>query len=493
MKTRVLVVCLFGARGEPVEPRRDTVGVRLLGSATRALVCLFGVFGAHAQNAAPEPLKLGGVTVSGSVRARVYGWDWFHANTGESTYAHSGNLLRIAFSQAHESWDWTAEFAAPVLLGMPANALGLGANYRAANDGAANAAMIFPKQLHVRFTRLGGSRSNVLKIGRFEFSDGSETAPRSATLAALKRDRINQRLLGSFGWSDVGRSFDGFHYAHAGAKGNFTLIGAVPTRGVFQVDGWGWNRVVFGYTSYTRSWGKGRHAADTRVFALYYNDFRRVAAQPRITTFGGHTVHAIDTRAGALDVILWGAGQTGRWGAQLHRARAIDVEAGLQPKILPGVKPWLRAGYFDGSGDGNPNDRTHGTFFSVLPTPRPFARFPFFNTMNNRDAFGILILRPHAKLTVSGEFHALRLSNANDLWYAGGGVFQPWSFGYTGRATGGRRSLANLYDSSVELRLNRHATFNGYFGYAQGKAAMAALFPRGAGGKFGYLEATYKF
>ena len=98
---------------------------------------------------------------------------------------------------------------------------------------------------------------------------------------------------------------------------------------------------------------------------------------------------------------------------------------------------------------------------------------------NNRDTFGMLILRPHAKVTVSSEFHALRLSNANDLWYAGGGVYQPWTFGYSGRAAGGRGSLANLYDSSVEFRMDRHATFTGYFGYAQGRAAIAAIYPRG--------------
>jgi hypothetical protein len=56
-----------------------------------------------------------------------------------------------------------------------------------------------------------------------------------------------------------------------------------------------------------------------------------------------------------------------------------------------------------GSGDGNPNDNTHGTFFQVLPTPRPYARFPFFNMMNNEDTFGMLILRPHAKVTTSSE------------------------------------------------------------------------------------------
>jgi hypothetical protein len=146
-----------------------------------------------------------------------------------------------------------------------------------------------------------------------------------------------------------------------------------------------------------------------------------------------------------------------------------------------------------GSGDGNSGHGRHGTFFQVLPTPRPYARFPFFNMMNTEDRFGALLLRPHAKLTISSEFHALRLSNAKDLWYSGGGVFQPWTFGYVGRPTSGRRSLGNLYDTSVEYRATRRTTFTAYFGYAQGLAAMEQIYPQGKNGEFGYVEAMFKF
>ncbi|MGH9720871.1 MAG: hypothetical protein ACRD8O_11715 [Bryobacteraceae bacterium] len=45
--------------------------------------------------------------------------------------------------------------------------------------------------------------------------------------------------------------------------------------------------------------------------------------------------------------------------------------------------------------------------------------------MNNEDPFGMLTIRPHAGVTVKSEVHALRLANQNDLWYAGGGAFQP--------------------------------------------------------------------
>ncbi len=481
------------------------------------LVCLLAAATAVAQNAAPPyapgTLTLGGVTVTGSLRARGYGWDWFTPTTGDDVYGYSGNLLRIGFSKKHETWEWNAEFAIPFILGLPQNAtapapqgaLGFGSSYFTANDGNRNTAMIFPKQLYVRLTP---TKANSVRFGRVEFNDGVEGTSKNATVMALKNTRLQSRLIGTFVFTDVGRSFDGTLYQYTKPKATFTFLGAIPTRGVFQTDGWGWNRAAVGYTSVVRPWGKKRHSAETRFLALYYDDFRngivktdnrpaaakaRELANIRLWTAGGSTVHVFDTTKGSFDFVGWGVAQTGNWGVQSHAAFALDAEAGYQQKIAPRLKPWFRGGYSMSTGDGNPNDNQHGTFFQVLPTPRPYARFPFFNMMNNIDRFGSLTLRPHAKVTTVSDFHSLSLENANDLWYSGGGVFQPWTFGYNGRATGGRKSLANLYDTSVEYRHNARFTFTGYLGYAQGLAAMKQIYPAGKNGLFGYVEVLARF
>ncbi len=455
--------------------------------------------------------------MTGSLRSRIYGWDWFEASAGDNQYVYSGNLLRLNFSAKRKTWSWDAELAAPVLLGLPDNAtapapqgaLGLGSNYYAANGNSRYSGMVFAKQLYVRFSGLGPGESGSLQAGRFEFNDGSELVPKNPTLAALKRDRISQRLIGTFGWSDVGRSFDGLHYSYSKPKDDLTIVAATPTRGVFQTDGWGWNRAALGYAAFTHEWGHGNHAADSRLFVLEYDDWRHIlktdnrplAARRgdteniRLETFGAHSLHAFTTAAGTVDALAWGAVQSGRWGSQTQLAYAMDLEGGIQPKLkaLAKVRPWVRGGFTLGSGDGNPNDSRHGTFFQVLPTPRPYARFPFFDMMNTEDLFGSLILRPRAKITVSSEFHSLRLSNAADLWYSGGGIYQPWTFGYVGRSTSGRRSLGNLYDSSIEYRATSSLTLTGYFGHAQGLAAMDQIYPRGTNGEFGYVEAIIKF
>jgi hypothetical protein len=483
-------------------------------------VFLSGAILASAQSA-PPPMRLGVFTVTGSLRSRVYSWDWFKASSGDNQYGYSGNLLRVSLAGKGGGWDWGMELAAPFLLGLPDNAtalspqgaLGLGSSYYTANGNSQYSGMVFAKQFFARRTGLGGSEANTLQAGRFEFTDGTELASKNATLATLKRDRIGQRLIGTFGFSDVGRSFDGLHYSFSKSARDLTFVAAVPTRGVYQTDGWGWTDVAFAYASFTRAWGRAGHAADTRAFAIVYDDWRKVLKSDnrslaarnsdtgniRIQTFGLHSLHAVTTRAGTIDALGWGVFQTGRWGTQIQRAYAFDFESGYQPAGAAGsrsfakLQPWIRGGYTLGSGDGNPSDNRHRTFFQILPTPRIYARFPFYNMMNTADGFGALVLRPHARVTTSSEFHSLRLSNAGDLWYSGGGAFQPWTFGYSGRSTSAHRSLANLYDSNVEYRPTPVIAFTAYFGFAQGRAAMAEIYPQGQNGEFGYIETLFRF
>jgi hypothetical protein len=68
---------------------------------------------------ADTPMKLGDVVVTGTLRSRAYGWDWFEAASGNNEYGYSGNLLRVNFTEQRKGWDWDAELAAPFLLGLP--------------------------------------------------------------------------------------------------------------------------------------------------------------------------------------------------------------------------------------------------------------------------------------------------------------------------------------------------------------------------------------
>ncbi len=474
----------------------------------------FAVAAAQAQTAAPQPLEVGSVTVNASLRTRVEAWDWFQGNANND-YAFPGSIARLGLSQSGKTFDWQIELAAPFLLGLPDDAiapgaqgqLGFGGSYFAANHRETNAGMVFAKQGFIRFNNLGGARGQSLRLGRFEVIDGTEVTPKDATLAALKRDRIAHRLIGNFGFTDVGRSFDGAQYTRNTPRLNVTLFGGRPTRGVFQVDGWGELNINVFYGAVTGQVTGKRNSGEWRIFGLGYQDLRdgvvktdnRTAAARaadaghiQIGTFGGHYLHAVKTGAGVFDALAWVALQTGSWGNLNQRASAFAVEGGWQPPGLGRLKPWLRAGDDYGSGDKNLGDATHGTFFQVLPTPRVYARFPFFNMMNNRDGFGELVLRPSGKVVLRTDVHSLWLANRQDLWYSGGGAFQPWTFGYTGRPSNGSTGLATLFDVSVDYSVNRHAAVGTYYGRAWGKSVIQSIYPQGQNANFGYVELTFK-
>ena len=289
---------------------------------------------------------------------------------------------------------------------------------------------------------------------------------------------------------------------------NVTFFGARPTRGVFQSDGMGELDVNVFYGAYTRSIQSANNAGSLRIFGIGYMDDRpgvlktdnRALAvrtadtfQIRIATYGGDYVHVYHMdHAGELDFLAWGVLQSGGWGVQTQRASAFVGEAGWQPPIRV-INPWFSAGYSYGSGDSDPNDNVHGTFFQILPTPRPFDRFPFYNMMNDEDFYGSATFRlPHA-FNVRSELHALRLANAQDLWYSGGGAFQPKTFGYTGRASNGNRSLANVWDVSLDVPLRYGFSLTTYYAHAWGKSLIANIYPGGTNAQFGYVETTFRY
>ncbi len=449
---------------------------------------------------------------SGSVRTRAEAWRWFEG-AGDNAYIFSGSIGRINFEQKFARGNWQFDLAAPVLLGLPDRAvapapqlqLGLGGNYYLANDRSRNAAMVFPKQALVRFTDVAASDDS-LQLGRFEFNEGMETTPKNATLAALKRDRISQRLIGVFGFSHVGRSFDGMHYSWTRDRRNVTLVGAVPTRGVFQVDGWGNLAIPVFYAAFTDGVGRDKYDANWRLFGIYYEDTRdilKVDNRPanvraldlkniRIGTFGGNWIAERRTGNGPIDMLLWAVGQAGRWGTLDHRAFAFAAELGWQPEGIPRLRPWVRGGYSQSSGDSDPADGKHGTFFQILPTPRLYARIPFFNMMNIRDAFGSLILRPNKRVDVRTDMHGLWLSNSRDNWYQGGGAFQPWTFGYVGRPSGGNSELATFWDISADIQVRPDTLLSGYFAQVAGGGVVKSIYT-GSSANLAYVELTYRF
>jgi hypothetical protein len=461
----------------------------------------------------PPKHKLGPLEISVNWRTRAEGWNWFKGTTGNSDYGLWDSLLRVGIGQTGEHFDWFLEGEQPSILGLPNNAvvaapqgqLGLGGNYYAANHNHTDVANGFVKQAFVNFKHLGPAG---LKLGRFEYFDGLEVKPQDALLATVIQTRIASRLISNFAFAAVQRTYDGVRLSADSGKNNFTFFGARPTQGVYQVKGMDELDVDTYYGAYNRSVTTQQGAGELRVFALGYIDHRTLVLKTdnrpaairaadtgkiEIATWGADYAHVFNTtNAGKFDFLIWGAVQTGSWGNLAQHAGAFVGEAGWQPPVKV-MKPWLSAGYSYGSGDKSPNDSRHGTFFQVLPTPRQYARFPFYNMMNNEDLYGTLNLRPASKLTLRSELHTLRLASASDLWYSGGGAFQPATFGYTGRPSNGNRGLGNVWDLSADYQITPAFSTTFYYGHAWGKGVISAIYPKEKNGQLIFLETNFHF
>ena len=237
----------------------------------------------------------------------------------------------------------------PILFDLPeqptsAGPAGLGANYFVANDRSTNAASLFVKQAFVRFKDLGGVEGQSLKIGRMEFFDGAEVSPKNETLASLKRDRVAARLLANFGFTHIQRSVDGVQYGLDRPTVNVTLLAARPTRGVFQVDGWGELNINVLYGAITSQSGDATNAGEWRLFGLAYSDYRDgivktdnrpLAARQadrghvNIGTFGGHYIRAVDRPHGTIDVLLCGIRVEAR-SNQRHSATSVSPSTAVE-------------------------------------------------------------------------------------------------------------------------------------------------------------------
>lgn len=451
--------------------------------------------------------RIGSMNVTFYDRTRVDSWQWFASPPTHDSYGYVESLLRIGVAQQWHRWDWMAELAQPSILDAPDDAvapgaaqgqLGLGASYYAANENSYPAAA-FLKQ---GFVRVAGEGS-YLRAGRFEFVEGQETRPGNPTIAWLQTNRIAHRLIGNFGFSNAQRSFDGLD--GQARLGSWTLTGlaARADQGVFNMNGNPELNVDVQYLALTHPNAK-QHML-WRAFAVGYHDGRtgltkadnrglavRKAdhANIRIGTYGGDFLAAVPAGPGVFDFLFWGAAQNGSWGAQDHLAGAAALEGGYQlRKVATG--PWVRGGWFRSTGDDNPTDATHNTFFQVLPTPRIYARLPFYNLMNSTDSFVQLMDKPVNRVVLRSDLHWLQLTSPHDLWYLGGGAFDNKVFGYVGRPANGSSSLASVADISADWKMSKTADLGFYYAYAQGKKVVAEIYPAGRNMQYGYVEFDY--
>lgn len=483
------------------------------GGMGRAVVVLFFFFLPYPARG-EEKAYLQHFSLKANLRTRYELWNWFEAGGGNNDYGFGATLLRAGLRY---QYDWLTAFAElqnTSLLGLPDDAaapspqgaLGLGAVYFSHNRDQDDAS-VFLKQgyltLDFKWLDLTGLS---FTGGRFEFSEGLEVLTGDPTLDWLKKLRITERLIGPFGWSHVGRAYDGFKLVHDTAPANLTVMVSHPTQGGFDLDGMDEiDRIDLLYGALTLKKSDWLPFAEGRLFYIYYGDGRHVAKVDNrppdlraadtqdisLSTFGAHFIAAREMGPGKGDLLLWGAWQDGEWGVLDHQGWAWAAEVGYQlTNIL--WKPWVRGGAFRSSGDDDPRDRDHDTFFQLLPTARIYSFSTFYNLMNNQDFFVQLILKPLPQLLSRTDFRFVRLTEGKDLWYQGSGAtLRKRIFGYVGRPGLGERDLMTLVETTLSYSITSWFGVNLYYMHSFGGGLVSRIFDN-HDADFGYVELLFQ-
>ncbi|MGD0367343.1 MAG: hypothetical protein ABSA94_07785, partial [Acidobacteriaceae bacterium] len=257
--------------------------------ASVGLLCLLSVASAAAAQtfvsapdaaapAAPASAPAHPVTFSIYERARNDNWEWFAAPPYSDSYSYLQSLLRFSVAQRINRWDWQAELSQTWVGPLPSDSvsnvtaqgqLGLGATYYASNSNNTEPVAAFFKQGFLRYN--AGDDKNI-RLGRFEFFDGVETHPKDSTVLWLQNNRVQQRLVGNFGFSNAMRSFDGADAHYGSGSWDLTAMAGRADQGVYNMNGNPELNVDIQYLAFTRIAAHGHIVA--RAFGLGYHDGR---------------------------------------------------------------------------------------------------------------------------------------------------------------------------------------------------------------------------
>jgi hypothetical protein len=401
--------------------------------------------------------------------------------------------FRAGLDLAWERWKLHGLLQAGGVASIPENgAFAAGPTYFAANGRRRDVGVIGVAELY------GAYEHDGLKVvlGRQPYVDGMEVQTGVAHLDAVKRRRLSDRLIGASEWPNTGRRFDGISAGFGSGSTHVAVFGLRPLGGAFESYDEALDEIddiaVYGATVTGRH-GQWIPGTEVRLFTVQYEDERLIAPGSNLSlnTSGASLLIG---NAGT-DLLLWGALQTGEWGSEDQDAWAFLVDLGRRFDAAPG-KPDVHLAWEQSSGDTDPDDRSHETFFNVLPTNHKFyGSMDYLAFQNLRDAYVEALLGVGPKLKVRTALHDFALTEKTDVWYGGTGAYEEGSLGYAARSIG-RPYPANDLGQELDLELTWPLPSGFELGVGGGQwwsgEAAEAFFPRKHNGSWGYVQLGWK-
>lgn len=456
-----------------------------------------------------------GLTLGGSVFARYAYWNWFEGPDNGNDYDYWFQRTRIHLKYTSRFWSAFVEPQYVTIFDVPEDAFGApplgpygmgGLYYLHNNDDDPDSLGFHQGWLSV-YTP---DKRLQLTLGRFEYSDGREVmqAGDGVHFNMLKNIHLSDRMISSFGWAAFGRSFDGGVFQYDDQRVNVTTMFSYPTQGGWEEDiNETMEDISIGAATLTAKKDSVIPGMELAAFYYNYRDDREVsqrvdnsgvntapAVDIAIDMVGGHAVGVYDIGPGAADVLLWGGYQFGDWYELDQSAYALATEAGYQFTDIY-AKPWFRVGYYLGSGDDDPNDGDHGTFFQMAPGTRKYNMLPYCDLMNIEDVFAQVITHPLEKLMLRVDYHFVQLSEENDRWYMGSGPTQEKGniFGYIGRPSSGEDALSQELHVLARYRVSNHWRVDGSYCHIFGDDVVEGVYGQDDEADYASIELGFVF
>ena len=490
--------------GSGIDDRRGGAGWRAAALVATALL-LFG--GTGVEEAAAQDQESDGCRVAPSIgcvfgehevdlslttRLRAELWRARSENTDTFYAARTRVGLKYSYGSL---LSFFGEFQDARIYNLSSKMSGAGALYRTFANGRNHTDSQRIRQLWLEVRPIEGLG---IRIGRQDVKLGTEVLYPEANWKYVKILRASQRLVGTVGWSHGERSNDGVSVSYDTGGHYLFAFAAQPTTGVFDIrDAYKrQNDINYGGITWTVKRDTWLPNTELRLFGLAYDDKRSVSdggLPDSVTVYSGgaSVIGFYPLGPGTVDVLAWGVYQFGRFSHLDHSAGAVILEAGYQLAEVP-TKPWFRVGVNYASGDDDPADGDHHTFFNVLPTNHLYYGFAdqwaFQNLVN---WFAQLMLAPHEKVRLNLMLHQFYLADDNDARYFGTGAFNKKVFGYSAQPSRGRQAGGTEIDLVAHYEVNRHLSIEGGYAYMWGRGIFNTSSYEDV--TFAYLELTLKY
>ena len=298
-----------------------------------------------------------------------------------------------------------------------------------------------------------------LRQGYIEIGNSKEF-PLSLKIGRQILSYGDERLVGSFDWNNIGRTFDAAKLRWEAKNwwlDAFASSVVVPTRGKYNqsdfVNGTENHRSQVFSGVYFSTTAIPVQTTDLYVFHLHENDnplyLPAAIGDTNFVTLGARIksnpgafapqppAPAPDGKAIAdgksaplplppkkpvgFDYDAEGAFQTGKVRGLTLTAFAVHGGIGYTFDV-----PWLpRLGvaYNYGSGDSDPHDHQIETFQNLFPTNHKFyGQMDVFSWQNMHDLEVSVKAQPLKKVSLKAEFHAFWLASNEDVWYRANGA-----------------------------------------------------------------------